>query len=285
MTEADITRIVLERHEDTPDPRLKEILFSLIKHLHAFAREVRLTEEEWFAGIRYLTAVGHKTDDKRQEMILLSDTLGFSALVNLISNKKGEGATEPTVTGPFYLENAPILENGACIAQGELDSIAIIRGTVRTLDGAPIPHAQLDVWQTASNGMYDVQDPSQNEYNMRGRFITDSEGRYEFRTTRPVSYPIPTDGPVGALLAATRRHPWRPAHFHAIVTAEGYLPLTTHVFDSEDPRLDSDTVFAVRPTLIKEFVRHESAAEAAALGISAPFYTLDYDFFLEPGRE
>jgi hydroxyquinol 1,2-dioxygenase len=253
-TEDDITAEVLRRFEGTPDPRLREILLSLTKHLHAFAKEVRLNEDEWFKAILYLTATGQMCSDKRQEFILLSDTMGLSMLVDLISNGKPPGATESTVFGPFYREGGPELPAGGNVAEGaEGGTPCIVTGRVLDMDGNPIAGAMLDVWQADPEGLYDSQHAELDEMRMRGIFHSDAEGRYLIRTTRPVHYQIPSDGPVGVMLAATNRHAWRPAHIHFKVTAPGYMPLTTHLFDDIDEYLDSDAVFGVKDSLICKF--------------------------------
>jgi len=281
MTERELTDVVLERYEATPDPRLRTILHSLIRHLHAFARDVRLTEAEWMAGIKFLTATGHISDDKRQEMILLSDNLGLSSLVNMLTADVPEGATETTVLGPFYVPGSPKRGWGESILLRESKEPPLfIHGRVRTESGEAIPRAKIEVWQTDSNGMYDIQDSSQPEDNLRGFYAADDHGAFLIRTIRPTSYPIPTDGPVGELLQATRRHPYRPAHVHAIVSAPDFQTLTTHLFDSEDGYLDSDVVFAVKQSLIRSFVWNESASDAAKYGVDGPFWELANDFVL-----
>lgn len=233
------------------DERVGEIARSAIAHLYAFVEEVGLTREEWMRGIEFLTAVGQMCDERRQEFILLSDVLGVSMLVEMINQPSVEGVTEPTVFGPFHVDGAPHKQMGDSIviddAHGEP---LVLSGIVRDIDGNPIAGAVLDVWQTASNGRYDVQDPDQPPMNLRGRFTTGADGRYSFGTVRPVAYPIPDDGPTGALLAATGRHNWRPAHIHVVVTAPGSTPVITHLFDRASDYLDSDTVFGVRPSLI-----------------------------------
>jgi protocatechuate 3,4-dioxygenase beta subunit len=282
FTEENLTAAVISRFEGTGNPRLKQILTSLVRNLHHFVREVQLTEEEWFAGIQFLTATGHKSSDTRQEFILLSDTLGVSMLVNAINHRKQAGATEATVLGPFYRDGARELPNGTDISGDTAGEPVIVSGRVVTAGGAPIAGALLDVWQTAPNGLYDTQDPDQPDMNLRGRLRTDAAGRYEFRTVKPSSYPIPEDGPVGKMLRAAGRHPYRPAHIHFIVSAEGFEPLTTHVFVAGDPYLDSDAVFGVKQSLVADFVRHDSQAEAAQHKVTAPFYTAYYEFGLKP---
>jgi protocatechuate 3,4-dioxygenase beta subunit len=269
---AELTREVLDRVAGTPDPRLREVLGAAVRHVHGFAREVGLTPAEWLAGIRFLTAVGQRCDDRRQEFILLSDTLGVSTLVETIAHPV-DAATEATVLGPFYVPGAPWRAAGDSIAVDDPGGVpTVVRGRVTGAGGAPLAGAVLDVWQCASNGLYDVQDPAQPPGNMRGRFRTDAAGGFEFRTSRPVGYAIPDDGPVGELLRASGRHPWRAAHIHVIVSAEGHEPVTTHLFDAADPRLDSDAVFGVRASLVKEFtprpdgstlVEHEFVLRAA----------------------
>jgi len=281
-TEEDITAEVLRRFERTPDPRLREIMLSLTKHIHAFVKDVRLVEGEWWKAIEFLTATGQMCSDKRQEFILLSDTMGVSMLVDLISNGKPPGATESTVFGPFYREGGPELPEGGNVAEGaEGGTPCVVTGRVLDMDGMPIAGAALDVWQADPDGLYDSQRPELEELSMRGIFHSDAEGRYIIRTTRPVHYQIPTDGPVGTMLAATKRHPWRPAHIHFKVTAEGYMPLTTHLFDDVDEYLDSDAVFGVKDSLICKFPLHETRDEdSIRFGIDPPFCTAHYDFVL-----
>ncbi len=281
-TEADITAEVLRRFAATPDPRLRQIMLALVKHLHAFVTDVALSEAEWFQAIEILTEAGKMCSDRRQEFILFSDTLGVSMVVDLIDHEKPEGATESTVFGPFHRLGAPDLPEGGNIAPlDRTGTPALVGGRVLDLDGSPIAGAVLDVWQAGSNGLYDSQDKNLSELHMRGKFTTDAEGRYLLRTVRPVNYPIPSDGPVGQMLKATNRHPWRPAHIHFVVSAPGYEPVTTHIFDRADPYLESDAVFAVKESLIVDFVPHETPdAEAARLGIKGRFCTAQFDFRL-----
>lgn len=272
-TEDDITNETLRRFEGTPDPRLREIMLSLTRHLHGFVKDVQLTEAEWFEAIKFLTATGQKCDDIRQEFILLSDTMGVSMVVDLISHRKPAGATESTVFGPFHRPGAPELPMGATIAPRDTKGTpATLSGRVADTSGNPIEGAVLDVWQANSEGFYDSQLPNSHELHMRGRFRTGKDGRYEIRTTRPVHYPIPTDGPVGRMLDATNRHPNRPAHTHFVVSASGYEPVTTHIFDSIDPYLKSDAVFGVKDSLIVDF--REKDGKAAA----------EFDFVLKPSK-
>jgi hydroxyquinol 1,2-dioxygenase len=271
LNEDNITQAVIARFANTPDPRLKEIVTSLVQHLHGFAREVRLTEDEWLKGIEFLTRAGHITDDKRQEFILLSDVLGLSMLTVALNNKKPAGCTESTVFGPFHVGDAPHYELGGNISNGAQGTPCRVQGHVRDINGDPIPFAELDVWQSDENGKYDVQYEGLDQAQGRGIIKADQSGDYHFKSILAVPYPIPHDGPVGDLLAATKRHPWRPAHLHFLVKASGYETLITHVFRSEDPYLDSDAVFGVRKSLIADWVRQEDGT-----------YLVEYDFVLNP---
>jgi protocatechuate 3,4-dioxygenase beta subunit len=269
-----LTDKVLQAYAATPDPRLRELLTSLIKHLHTLAAETGLTTAEWMAGLEFLTAVGQTCDDERQEFILLSDVLGLSSLVETINGPPG--ATESTVLGPFYLPGAPRRALGEPIGRPQDGEPTLIRGRVTNTDGEPIAGATLDVWQCASNGLYDVQDPHQPEFNLRGVFTAGADGGYSFRAVRPVSYPVPVDGPVGEVFRISGRHHWRAAHVHAIVRAPGYQPVTTHIFDAENEYNDSDAVFGVRSSLIQDF---RAAGPADPPDVK---YLADVDFTLAP---
>jgi hydroxyquinol 1,2-dioxygenase len=282
LTEANLTEAVLGKLEGAADPRFKQIMTSLIRHLHAFVREVELTEEEWFTGIQFLTATGQKCDDKRQEYILLSDTLGVSMLVDAINHRKPSGATESTVLGPFYVEGAPERPLGANIAEGVEGEPTFFSGRVRAPDGRPIAGATLDLWSTDGEGWYDVQLKGNEGMRARGKIKTDGDGRYRFWTIKPVSYPIPTDGPVGKMLLKMGRHPYRPAHTHMIVSAPGYETVTTHVFVESDPYLESDAVFGVKNSLVANFTRHEPGVAPDGKRMNVPYYTVGYDFGLKP---
>jgi protocatechuate 3,4-dioxygenase beta subunit len=256
---------------------------SAIRHLHAFAREVQLSEEEWFEGIKFLTAVGQKCDDKRQEVILLSDVLGLSMMVVALNHKTAPGATEATVLGPFFAHGAPEFDYGAdlregCTVKGE---DVYVTGRILSTDGKPIANAVLDVWQAKADGIYDVQEPKA-EFELRGRVKANSKGEYAFRSYKPKFYGVPVDGPVGDLLRAMGRHPMRPAHMHAIVSAPGYQQVITHVFVEGDPYLDSDAVFAVKDSLIGKYRKVDSPEEAKKLGMPNPFLKLEWDFHLAP---
>jgi len=280
-----ITESVLDTLAQTQDPRLQAIMTSLITHLHDFVREVELTEAEWWQAIQFLTRVGQTCDDRRQEFVLLSDTLGVSMLVDAINHAAGNGVTESTVLGPFYREDAAEIPFGGSINLDGRGEPAIVSGRVFSSDGShgtPIAGALLDVWQASQNGLYEQQDPNQPEMNLRGRFHTDAEGRYKLVGVKPVSYPVPDDGPVGQMLRALGRHPYRPAHIHFIVSAPGHATLTTHLFMQGDPYLASDAVFGVKDDLVVEFVRNDSPEAAARHGVQAPFYIAAYDFVLKP---
>jgi hydroxyquinol 1,2-dioxygenase len=281
LTEETLSDAVVAAMSGAKNARFKEIMTSLVKHLHAFMREVNLTEAEWLAGIQFLTAVGKRCDEKRQEFILLSDTLGATTMKDIVNNRKPPGVTEFTILGPFYRPDAPELQLSKSIAGNIPGEPAVIRGHVLAPDGSPITHAKLEVWQSDAEGFYDLQMPG-IETALRAIFHTNSEGEYIFRTIRPSFYPIPHDGPVGQMLMAMGRHPYRPAHIHFIISAEAYQPVTTEIFVSGDPYLDTDAVFGVRESLVVKFVRHESEEEGERLNVSAPFYTVDYDFVLEP---
>ena len=282
LTEENLSDAVIAAMAGAKDARFKEIMTGLVKHLHAFIREVDLTEAEWLAGIQFLTAVGQKCDEKRQEFILLSDTLGATTMKDIINNRKPPGVTEYTILGPFHRPDAPKFPLAGDIAGRIHGESVFLRGRVLGPDGSPIPNAMLDVWQSDAEGFYDLQKADVNGTALRGIFHTDADGNYHFRSIKPAFYPIPDDGPVGQMLIAMGRHPYRPAHIHFIVSAGGYQPVTTELFVAGDPYLDSDAVFGVRESLIVPFVRNDSEEDAQRLGASVPFFTADYDFILEP---
>lgn len=281
--EAAITEQVVARFADTPSPRLRTLMQALVRHLHAYVSEVEPTEAEWLAAIQFLTDTGKMCDGKvRQEFILLSDTLGVSMLVDAINHRQSGGATDTTVFGPFYIAGMPERAFGENMALTPAEP-ALVHGRVTSADGTPLANAVLDIWQTAENGMYSGQDTAQPHGNLRGRYRTDGEGRYAIRTIVPVCYPIPVDGPVGRMLVATNRHPWRPAHLHFMIDAPGYRTLVTHLFNRGDPYLDSDAVFGVKPSL--QVAYEERPADhplAREFGFAGPFREARYDFALEP---
>ena len=251
-----ITDSALERIANCGDARLKEVMTALIRHVHEFAREVNLTPQEWMKGIEFLTQVGHITDDKRQEFILLSDTLGLSALVDILANRgKSPDATESSLLGPFFREGAPEMKAGDSIARGIKGVPLLLHGRVTSTDGKPLGDARIDVWQASTDGRYDLQFDNFKgaEMNLRARFRTDADGRYEFRSVKPSSYPVPSDGPVGKMLNAIGRHPYRPAHIHFIISAAGYRPLVTALYIDGDKYIDSDVVFGSRERLVVKY--------------------------------
>jgi len=260
FTEDNSADAVIARLDANADPRFRQIMEAAIRHLHGFVKEVEPTMEEWMTAIQFLTATGQMCDDKRQEWILASDTLGVSMLVETINHRAHDGRTEATVLGPFHVDGAATLAMGANIARDDAGEPCVVAGQVRDRDGNPVEGAVLDVWQTNGAGFYDVQQPDeQPEMNMRGKFVTGADGRYEFRTVKPVSYPVPTDGPVGRMLDAMGRHAYRPAHIHFIVSAPGYEPVVTHIFVEGDPYIESDAVFGVKESLIVPFTQADGA--------------------------
>ena len=287
-TPDDITVNVIASFDRCADPRLGTVMRSLTAHLHAFVKEVGLTEEEWRAAIGVLTSTGHITSGKRQEWILWSDALGVSMLVDALANRgAAAGATEPTVQGPFYVPGAPPRSYGERIDEMPAGEPLWVHGTVRSLDGRPLAGAELDVWQNGDNELYAVQDPEAPEDHLRGRFTTGEDGGYAFLTVRPTPYPIPHDGPVGRMLSATGRHPWRPAHIHVIVRAPGHRPVTTHLFDRDSEHIDSDAVFAVKPSLLRELTAHPAGDPQRPPGLAGHtgrWWSLASDFVLAPGR-
>lgn len=277
FSERTLTAEVLKRVGKAKDKRTRQVMQSLVKHLHAFVREVKPTQEEWFQGIQFLTRTGHMCDDKRQEFILMSDTLGVSMLVDFLNYGKAKGklaATESTVLGPFFVEGAPQLPLGASIAKpGTPGEPCAVSGTVKDLKGKPVAGATIDVWEGGADGLYDVQKPEGT--NLRAQFRSDAQGRFHFKCITPVSYPVPHDGPVGQMLVACGRHPMRPGHLHFVIEAPGCEKLTTHLFVKGDKYLSSDAVFGVKDSLIVNYRKKNAAGEA----------TCTYDFVLKPKRK
>jgi catechol 1,2-dioxygenase len=280
-----ITRKVVSSFESSPDLRLGEVMQSLVRHLHAFAADVGLTQEEWQAAIGVLTATGAITDEQRQEFILWSDTLGLSMFVDALSHPLPAGATESTVLGPFYVPGSPLREYGADISEQNAGVPAWVHGRVLDVTTRePIPNAEVDVWQNGDNQLYAVQDADAPEHHLRGRFLTREDGAYAYLGVRPVPYPIPDDGPVGTMLAAVGRHPWRPAHIHMIVRAAGYQTLVTHIFDRASDYLDTDAVFAVKSSLLRTFEERAADDPERPAGVAGPWCSLECDLFLAPGE-
>ena len=284
FSEKDSVDAVLASFADTPDPRLREVMESLVRHLHGFLRDVRPSIAEWEQGIEFLTAIGQKCDEHRQEFILFSDVLGASMLVETMeAARQAQDATASTVLGPFHVVRSPERALGDTIDSVGTGEPCLIEGSVTAPDGTPVPGARIDVWQADDHGFYDVQVPdAQPLGNGRGLFTADDEGRFWFRSIVPAHYPIPTDGPVGALLRATKRHPYRPAHVHFIVEAPGHVPVTTHVFVGGSAYLDSDAVFAVKQSLVRDFAPVDDPDAAARHGLPNPFRRARFDVVLQP---
>jgi catechol 1,2-dioxygenase len=283
FTEETAADAVVQSFANTPDPRLRELLTSLVRHLHAFVRDAEPTIAEWQRAIEFLTATGQKSDDHRQEFILLSDVLGISTLVETMNNRKTGGATESTVLGPFHMVTSPRRPLGDSIDLVGTGPPCVVTGRVLSVGGTPLPGAEIDVWQADDHGFYDVQQPGvQPQGNGRGLFTADADGAFWFRTVLPCHYPIPTDGPVGTLLLATKRHPYRPAHIHFIATAPGHHLVTTHIFVAGSPYIESDAVFAVKKSLITEFTPVDDPGQAARYGLDGPFHLATFDIVLQP---
>lgn len=282
--QASITKAVIERLRDCDDPRFVRVMSSLVTHLHDFVREVKLTEAEWMTAIQFLTDVGQTCTDKRQEFILLSDTLGVSVLVITLNHPALEGTTDSTVLGPFYWEGAPEMALGSDLAVGVKGEPAFYSGRVLSSDGTPLKEAILDIWSGDGDGNYDMQIPGESGMKARGRIRTDAQGRYWFRSIKPTYYPVPTDGPVGRMLRKMKRHPNRPGHIHMIVSARGHSPVTTHLFVAGSEYLDSDAVFGMKESLVASFERHPAGTGPTGERLDTPFYTVNYDFRLFPDK-
>jgi hydroxyquinol 1,2-dioxygenase len=290
---ADITQAVLDRLSPDADPRFAQIITGVVRHLHALAREIDLKPDEWMAALQFLTTVGKTCDDKRQEFILLSDTLGLSMLVvQLEQARRSANATadptatvtptEATVQGPFYWQGSPVLPLGSDIGEGVPGEPAHYSGRVVDTHGRPVPNCCVDVWSGDGDGFYDMQLGEDTGMRLRARFHTDEHGRYHFWSIKPTFYPVPDDGPVGAMLRAMGRHPNRPGHIHMMVYREGYVPLTTHLFAADSPFLDSDAVFGVRDSLIIPYTRHEPGTAPDGRAMKTPYHSASYDIRLAP---
>jgi hydroxyquinol 1,2-dioxygenase len=258
VTKDNITDIFANYFDKDADPRVREVLTGLARHLHDFTREVNLTHDEWRMGLEFLEWAGRITNPERNEFILLSDVLGLSSLVDMIHSVPG--ATSSSVLGPFHVSNPPLLDVGGDMKRGFAGQVLLVEGHVRDLNGNTIADATIDIWQTAPNGMYSSQDPDQNIHSFHALMTTGKDGRYAFTTVRPVEYTVPNDGPVGKILDAAGRHPWRPSHLHFIVKAENFRSLVTEVFPDDDPYLDQDTVFGVRDDLVMTYVEQPAGS-------------------------
>ena len=287
----DITQAVIDRMADCTDQRFKTVMTALVKHAHAFLREVEPSEAEWIGAVEFLTAVGKKCDDKRQEFILLSDTLGISMLVVALNQAKAARAlttagaplpTEATVQGPFYWEGSPEMELGADIGAGMPGEPAYYSGRVTDTRGRPVANCVMDVWSGDGDGIYDMQLGADAGMRLRARFRTDAQGNYRFWSIRPTFYPVPDDGPVGVMLRKMGRHPNRPGHIHMKVYAPGHQPVTTHLFVADSPYLESDAVFGVRNSLIVPFEKHAPGTAPDGRVMTVPYHTAHYDFRLVP---
>ena len=284
-----LTEDVLAAFAGTPEPRLRELMTALVKHIHAFAREVDLTPEEWLGGLKFLDAIGQISTERRPEFILLSDTLGLSMMVVALAQARASGnasgampATEATVEGPFYWPGAPEQALGSDIGEGVPGEPAFYMGRVTDLNGKPLAGALLDVWSGDGDGMYDVQLAPEPTMRARGRFRTDAEGRYWFWSICPSYYPIPDDGPVGVMMRATNRSIYRPGHIHMQVSAPGHVTLTTHVFVANSPYIDEDAVFGKRDSLVVDFDRHPPGKAVDGRELKTPYHSASYDFRLAP---
>ena len=280
VTEQNLTDLVLKRWQDIPDPRLREIMQSLITHMHAFVRDIEPTGEEWFKAIDWLTRTGKMSDNKRQEMILFSDVMGVSMLVDAINHRLPDGATPSTVEGPFHVADAPEIAHGGNMATGAPGIPCFVTGIVRGLDGKAVGNAMLDLWQTDGEGLYESQRDTSEPW-MRGIFRSQPDGSYVLRTVAPIAYTIPMDGTVGELVAKTKISHMRPAHIHFAVSAAGYHTVTTHLFQKGDPFIDTDVVYGVKEPLIVDFTKKSGGKAPNGEMLNEPFYLVHYDFVLQ----
>ncbi len=280
----DVTDAVVDAFSNTADPRVREILIALVKHLHAFGRDVHLTEEEFQTAVQYVVQLGQKTNDTHNEAVLMSGSLGFSTLICLLNNgNKGQTETTANLLGPFWRMNSPRTENGGSIVRSPTPGPALfVNAVVRDQNGAPIAGAEVDVWHSSPEGFYEQQDPKQAPMNLRGKFMTDAQGRFSFRSVKPAGYPIPIDGPVGDLVRATGRHHYRPAHLHFLIFKDGCKTLISQIYVNDDDRLETDVQFGVTRALIGNFVRHDGPAPTG--DVTGEWYSLDQTFVMEPGK-
>ena len=286
FTEENSVEVVTGRNAKARDERLKFAVEVITRKLHEAVKEIEPTQDEWMEAIQFLTRTGQMCNEWRQEFILLSDVLGVSMLVDAINNRKPSGASESTVLGPFHVEGAPELPMGANICLDAKGEDMVVSGRILDTGGKPIEGAVIDVWQANDEGFYDVQQKGiQPDFNLRGVFRTGADGRYWFRAVKPKFYPIPDDGPVGKLLGALGRHPYRPAHLHYIIKADGFETLTTHIFDPDDPYINSDAVFGVKESLLAEFNKVDDPERAKELEFDGWFWEVEHDFVLSSARE
>ena len=280
----DVTDVVVDAFKNTADPRTREILIALVKHLHAFARDVHLTEEEFQTAVQYVVQLGQKTTDTHNEAVLMSGSLGFSTLICLLNNgNNGQTETTANLLGPFWRMNSPRTENGGSIVRSPTPGPALfVNAVVRDRNGLAVAGAEVDVWHSSPEGFYEQQDPKQAPMNLRGKFMTDAQGRFSFRSVKPAGYPIPIDGPVGDLVRATGRHHYRPAHLHFLIFKDGFKTLISQIYVNDDDRLETDVQFGVTRALIGNFVRHDGPAPAG--DVTGEWYSLDQTFVMEPGK-
>ncbi len=275
--QTDVTKAVLSEVERAPNPRTREILSALVRHLHDFAREVKLTEKELREGCAFVVELGKHTNETHNEAVLMSGSLGLSNLVCLLNNgNNGQMETTANLLGPFWRLESPRTENGGSIVRSPTPGAPLfVNATVKDVSGQPVADAEVDVWQSSTEGFYENQDPAQADMNLRGKFTTDAEGRISFRSIKPAGYPIPVDGPVGQLLRAQGRHNMRPAHVHFLIWKPGYKTHISQIYVNDDPHLETDVQFGVTQALVGNYIRHEDAAD--------PWYSLDQTFVIEPG--
>jgi protocatechuate 3,4-dioxygenase beta subunit len=280
----DVTDAVVEAFKNTQPPRTREIIVALVKHLHAFAREVHLTEEEFEQAVQYVARLGQKTDDNHNEVVLMSGSLGFSTLICLLNNgNKGQTETTANLLGPFWRMNSPRTESGASIVRSPTPGPALfVNCWIKDQAGKPIAGAEVDVWHSSPEGFYEQQDEKQADMNLRGKFTTDAQGHFAFRSVKPAGYPIPIDGPVGDLVRATGRHHYRPAHLHFLIFKPGFKTLISQIYVNDDERLETDVQFGVTRALVGDYVRHDGPAPAP--DVAGEWYSLDQTFVMEPGK-
>jgi protocatechuate 3,4-dioxygenase beta subunit len=282
--QADVTEAVEQAVSRVEDPRLREILLALVRHLHGFVREVRLTEREFGEAVRIIADLGHKTTASHNEVMLMAGSLGISPLVCLLNNgNQGQTETQANMLGPFWRDDQPMCESGASLVRSPTPGAELLVSvSLEDAGGHPVAGAEVDVWHSSPEGLYENQDPKQAEMNLRGRFISDADGKFQFRSVKPAGYPIPVDGPVGDLVRATRRHNFRPAHLHFMVFKPGFKTLISQVYSPDDPNIDSDVQFGVTRALIGNYVRHDEPSNE--FGFAAPWYSLDQRLVLEAGE-
>jgi protocatechuate 3,4-dioxygenase beta subunit len=282
--QAEVTDAVIEAFSRTEDVRLREILLSLVRHLHGFVREVRLTEREFQEAARIIAALGQKTTASHNEVVLMAGSLGVSALICLLNNgNNGQTETQASMMGPFWRDDQPRSASGDTLVRSPTPGPGlVVHASIADGEGRPVAGAEVDIWHSSPEGLYENQDPAQAEMNLRGRFVTDATGRFHFRSVKPAGYPIPIDGPVGELVGATRRHHYRPAHLHFMIYKPGFKTMISQIYVPDDEHIDSDVQFGVTRALLGDFVRHEEPS--AELGFAAPWYSLDQHFVLERGE-